>query len=178
MEAKNGGSRRRLTTDPATDSIPSWSRDGNWIYFASNRTGRFDVWKVSREGGAPDQVTKNGGFAAFESPGGDALYYTKGDLGLKLYRSALDGSGESEIVDAVAERGFVVLKDRIYYLRTEPGGGRTLRRLMLQTGKVSLVSSPQKRLVLGLSVSPDEKYAIYSQVDHEGSDLMLVEDFH
>lgn len=179
MEA-NGGSRQRLTTDPATDAIPSWSYDGKWIYFASNRTGRFDVWKVSSEGGAPAPVpvTKNGGFAAFESPGGEALYYTKGDLGLKLWRSALDGSGETEIVDAVAARGFVVGEDHIYYLRPEPGGQATLWRLIPSTGKVSLVSSPLKRLVLGLSVSPDGKYAIYSQVDHEGGDLMLVEDFH
>ena len=80
-------------------------------------------------------------------------------------------------VDGVAVRGFVVLQDRVYYLRQEPGGGMTLRRLMLSTGNGSLVSSPLKRLELGLSVSPDEKYAIYSQVDHEGSGLMLVEGF-
>ena len=177
MEA-NGGSRQRLTNDPATDAIPSWSGDGKWIYFASNRTGRFEVWKVSsEEGGAPVPVTHNGGHTAFESPSGGALYYTKGDLGLKLWRSALDGSGESAVLDAVAVRGFVVADDRVYYLRTEPGGGITLRRRILSTGKESLISSPLKRLVLGLSVSPDEKYAIYSQVDYEGSDLMLVEGF-
>jgi Tol biopolymer transport system component/DNA-binding winged helix-turn-helix (wHTH) protein len=174
----NGGSRRRLTSDPATDSIPSWSRDGKWIYFASNRKGRFDVWKVPSEGGAQVPVTKDGGFAAFESYGGDALYYTKGDLGLQLWRSALDGSGETKIIDAIAARGFVVGEDHIYYLRPEPGGRAALWRHILSTGKASLVSSPLKRLVLGLSVSPDEKYAIYSQVDHEGSDLMLVENFH
>jgi Tol biopolymer transport system component/DNA-binding winged helix-turn-helix (wHTH) protein len=177
MEA-NGGSRQRLTTDPATDAIPSWSHDGKWIYFASNRKGRFDVWKVSSEGGAEVPVTHKGGFTAFESPRGDALYYTKGDLGLKLWRSALDGSDEREVVGAVASRGFVVLEDRIYYLRPEPGGRATLRRVMLSTGKESLVSSPLKRLALGLSVSPGGKYAIYSQVDHEGTDLMLAEDFH
>ena len=36
----SGGKPIRLTTDPADDDAPSWSRDGNWVYFASKRTGR------------------------------------------------------------------------------------------------------------------------------------------
>jgi hypothetical protein len=32
-------------------------------------------------------------------------------------------------------------------------------------------------MYLGLSLSPDGKYLIYSQTDHEGSDLMLVDKF-
>ena len=33
-----GGSPRRLTTHTADDASAKWSRDGKWIYFASNRT--------------------------------------------------------------------------------------------------------------------------------------------
>ena len=31
---------RRITRDSADDAVPSWSRDGRSVYFASNRTGR------------------------------------------------------------------------------------------------------------------------------------------
>ena len=66
-----------MTTDPANDDIPSYSRDGKWLYFASSRTGRNEIWKMAAEGGAAVQVTKNGGLVAFESTDGKWLYYSK-----------------------------------------------------------------------------------------------------
>ena len=31
--------------------VPSYSRDGRWIYFASERSGDWQVWKVPSSGG-------------------------------------------------------------------------------------------------------------------------------
>jgi Tol biopolymer transport system component/DNA-binding winged helix-turn-helix (wHTH) protein len=173
----NGGQPQRLTTDPANDSQPSWSRDGKSIYFASARTGRYEVWKAPASGGAAVQVTRNGGYTAFESVDGKALYYTKGDNDSKLWRCNLDGSGETVVLDAVSYRGFVVTADRIYYTRPEPGEARTLRVRHLDTGKDTQISMLPNTGRLGLSLSPDNRYLIYSQLDREGSDLMLVPDF-
>ena len=72
----SGGKPVRLTTDPAEDNIPSWSRDGNWVYFTSLRSGRREVWKAPAGGGEAVQVTKNGGFAAMESADGRSVFYT------------------------------------------------------------------------------------------------------
>ena len=68
-----------MTTEPSDDVVPSWSNDGRWIYFASKRTGRWEVWKAPADGGQAVQVTKHGGFAAFESRDGQSVYYAKGD---------------------------------------------------------------------------------------------------
>ena len=76
----SGGKPVRLTSDPASEVIPSWSRDGKWIYFASTRSGRNEVWKAPADGGDAVQVTKNGGWVAFESADGASLYYTKDRL--------------------------------------------------------------------------------------------------
>ena len=44
----DGGHLRRLTTEPTMEGVPSWSRDGQWIYFVSTRAGAIpDVWRVS-----------------------------------------------------------------------------------------------------------------------------------
>jgi serine/threonine protein kinase len=67
----------RITTDPAPESSPAWSRDGKRIYCFSNRTGRNEVWRASPDGGAAARVTDNGGYVAVESTDGRTLYDTK-----------------------------------------------------------------------------------------------------
>jgi hypothetical protein len=129
------------------------------------------------DGGAAVQITRRGGDTAFEAPNGRTLYYTKDNYLSKLWRSAVDGSDESEVLDAVFARGFVVQNDRLYYLHPEPRGATGLRCFMLGSGKDSLISLIAKPVSVGLSVSPDGKQIIYSQIDQRGADLMLLDGF-
>lgn len=172
-----GGAPRRVTSDPATDAIPSWSSDGRWIFFASSRTGTSQIWKVPAEGGAAVQVTKNGGVTAFESPNGRTLYYTKENYISKLWKSDADGSAETEVLDGVLMRGFVVRDDRLYYLHLEATGEVGLRCLMLASRKDFLISLVPKPVSVGLSVSPEGTQIVYAQIDQLSSDLMLIDGF-
>ena len=52
-----GGSARALTTNPAYDSDPVWTPDGQKIYFSSYREGSRDIFVVNAEGGTPKRVT-------------------------------------------------------------------------------------------------------------------------
>ena len=54
-----GGTERRLTDHPAPDALPRWSRDGRWVYFTSERSGNWQIYRVRPEGGEPERVRTN-----------------------------------------------------------------------------------------------------------------------
>ncbi len=175
--AANGSQQQQLTHGVAAESRPSWSHDGKWLYFTSTRSGRYEIWKIPAGGGTAAQVTRNGGNDALESEDGVAIYY---DLRGTIMKAALDGSGEIRIVDAVVggySQNFVVTRDGIYYVASEPDN--SLWFLSLANGKSRRVWKAEKPLHGGISVSPDSRWLLYTQLDGQaGSDLMLVENFH
>ncbi len=52
-----GGTAVQLTSHPAHDSYPVWSKDGSRIAFASDRHGNFDVFVMPASGGAAERLT-------------------------------------------------------------------------------------------------------------------------
>ena len=90
--ARKGERRVGSTRSPARDIVPSWSADGRWIYFASDRAGKLDIWRIPPDGGEAERVTTGGGFETFPTPDGRYLYYSRED-GSPLRRRDL-ASGE------------------------------------------------------------------------------------
>ena len=177
-----GGQPRRLTSDPAEDVAPSWSRDGRWVYFGSSRSGSIQLWKVPIAGGPEAQITKQGGFEAFESPDGASLYYTRGRGIPGVWRVATEGGKEEPVLDhhqiglwrywRVVERGI--------YFASLTEKGSLLEFFNFATGRVNEVSrlaGGPERNVPGLAVSPDDHTLLIVQLDYGGSDLMIAENF-
>ena len=42
-----------MTTSKAQDDGPEYSADGKWIYFCSNRSGKWDGWRMPAGGAGP-----------------------------------------------------------------------------------------------------------------------------
>jgi Tol biopolymer transport system component len=74
-----GGSPRQLTSWADEETDAEWSADSKSLYVMSvNGGGAFyDVYRVSRDGGAPEQLTKTANIQNIEpSRGNNALYVT------------------------------------------------------------------------------------------------------
>ncbi len=178
-----GSSPRRITTGTSDDVVPSWSRDGRWIYFASNRSGENQVWKVQAEGGEAVQVTKNGGFAAFESPDGRFVYYAKSVDGSGIWRVPVNGGDETQVLDQ-PKAGYwgywAVVDSGIYFVNAEVRSHPILEFFSFATGQVKRITAMEKtaaRERSGLAISPDQRSILYAQVDQNESDIILVENF-
>ncbi|MCA1600195.1 MAG: serine/threonine-protein kinase, partial [Acidobacteria bacterium] len=177
-----GGPPRHITTGASYDGMPSWSRDGRWINFASNRSGGFQVWKVPAEGGEAVQVTKNGGFRTYESPDGKYIYYSKLDAS-GLWSTRVEGGEESLVLDQLQKgywHAWAVVDRGIYFIKPEPKPPATIEFFSFATRRVTRIASLEKESFAWgstLSISPDERWILYTQRDQSGSDIMLVENF-
>ncbi len=176
----DGGLPRRITSEPSTDMWPSWSRDGKSIYFASDRSGTWQVWKTPVEGGQAVQVTRGTGFVAQESPDGRMVYYAKfGATG--MWSVPAEGGEETQVFDSfgLGDWGRWAMSEKgIYFLRTtkpDPYIGF----FSFVGHKVTRLSKLDSNLQYrpGLGVSPDDRWLLYTQVDYRARDLMLVENF-
>ncbi len=69
----------QLTSDPARDVMPAISPDGQWIAFASDRDGAWNIYVMPREGGRPVQITNDSQADIHPSwsPDGSLLVYSK-----------------------------------------------------------------------------------------------------
>jgi Tol biopolymer transport system component len=188
-----GGAPVRVTTHAADDYVPSWSRDGLWVYFGSTRTGRDEVWKVAPGGGEPVQVTQRGGRYAKESVDGRDLYYARTQtFPATICRMPVAGGEEVTVVrDLAYYANFAVARDGIYFESSVPGTsvgslamftpfsrpGATIEFLSFATGRVSRVLTLERHAGHGFAVSPDGKTLLFGVVESFTEDLMLIENF-
>jgi hypothetical protein len=75
-----GRNMRALTGGEHENDVPISSRDGKAVYFASDRTGRYELWKQDLASSTLTQVTKHGGFLRVESCGTGALNISQVNL--------------------------------------------------------------------------------------------------
>jgi len=176
----SGGAPKRLTDHPAEDHIPCFSTDGRWIYFASTRTGQRQLYRMAANGGPATQITRKGAYTCAASPDGKWIYYSRPPAG--LWKVPVDGGEETQVAEVPALNNpfaFTVAASGIYFcgLRDPASGSAPLKLYRFSDDKVVELGRFDKILRLGLSVSPDEKWLGFTQLDSSVDDLILVEGF-
>lgn len=99
----DGTDVRQLTWGPFDDREPAYSPDGNFVAFASDRSGNYDIWLLDVRSGALRQLTTDGGddFMPTFSPQGDQVAYvgTRGNT-RGVYTMSLTTSVEQPLAGA------------------------------------------------------------------------------
>jgi hypothetical protein len=88
----------------------------------------------------------------------------------------VESGEERQVLSSVFAVNYDVTRQGIYFIPQPDSSGRySIQFFKFATGKTQQLVG--KCVMWGFSVSPDERWILYPQVDHEGSDLMLVENF-
>ena len=64
----DGTGRLRLTNDRFKDRFGSWSPDSSTIYFASDRSGQYEVWRIRSDGSGLERITEGDTSRQFSRP--------------------------------------------------------------------------------------------------------------
>jgi Tol biopolymer transport system component len=173
------GTTDRLTNDGREYVEARWSRDGTWIYAGSPSTGRMEVWRLPSHGGTAVQWTRNGGTAASEGADGFLYYARAARPPTSIWRMPVAGGPETLVVEglsyainfAVGARGlfFVSRGESMYDTAVEYLEFGSLTR-------TKLAGLGGRRWGFGVALSPDEQWFMYSVVQNENSNLMVVDD--
>lgn len=173
-----GGMPRLIPTYPGADNgDPNWSRDGGWIYFNSDRGGRFNISKVPLNGGSPVEVTRNGGVFAADSSDGRFLYYSKFEEA-GIWKMPLSGGEETQVLDQPGgwdSYSWALVPNGIYFLNSE-APHNNIEFLRFATVKKSLIASVDSS-GFGLAVSPDGRFILFVKNELAESSIMLVKNF-
>jgi Tol biopolymer transport system component len=170
-----GGTSVNLTPDEFWDYAPSWTLDGRWIYYASEREGQIQICRILAEGGPAEQVTEKGGDVP-KVVGNNELFFWRED---GIWSLTLEELEETLVLGKDLHFfEWNVWKEQIVYLdevediplieKFNPKSGETERLHTFEKGT---------NLGLGVAVSPDGQWILYTQVENK-SDFMLVENFY
>ncbi len=182
----DSGHAVRLTTEPSMDALPQWSADSRAIYFTSDRSGRFKIWKVPADGGEAAQVTRAGGFEPREAPDGRTLFYLDrpppGVTGSRpLKQVSVDGGNERVLLDSVPFGRWSVPSQGILFATAGPEfdaidlysfSDRRVQRLGALPFPLSRIAGYG-----ALVASRDARWALASVTDHWASDIMVADGF-
>jgi dipeptidyl aminopeptidase/acylaminoacyl peptidase len=182
---RDGRQLQRLTDSPAENAVPTWSRDGQWIYFTSNRDGEHQIWKLPVSGGPPQRVTRTGGFIGFEGPDGFFYYVKSRDHDCCIWRRRMSDNVETPFITShrpVLWDFWSLNAHGVYFVDAAGPNGELISILRYQSfaglpRSVAHMDSLRRIGYPGLSVSAMGERVLYSQVDRRAAEIKIMKPF-
>jgi Tol biopolymer transport system component len=175
-----GQNMHAITDGEYSNLVPSWSRDGQSIYFCSDRSGSDQLWKQSIHGGGAVQITQHGGFTGFESYDGKTLYYAKDGGG--LWSVPANGGTETLVTPALRSGywgAWAVSETGIYLIDNDVLPRPTIEFYDFRTRRLTAVMQIEYSPLdddPSLDASRDGRIVLFAQYRPQSS-IAMVENF-
>jgi serine/threonine protein kinase/Tol biopolymer transport system component len=196
----DGAAPVRVTSDAALDWSPTWSADGRWLYFASDRGGSVNLWRIAidevsgQPHGAPEPMTLPASWVGHPSAGAQgAIAFTSFQRSSNLDRVPFDpergvftGPAEAVTSGSNSFAGPQVSKDgRLLAFLGEAGTGRNVFVSESDGRRIrSVTTGPHRESGVSWNATSDKfvfyssrpgRYQIFS-VNVDGSELKQLTD--
>jgi len=172
----------------------NWSSDGQWIYFASDRDGDWQIWKIPADGDKLiyqeygidteyvqdsvehiQKVTTQGGLYAQESKDGKYLYYSKYHQ-TGIWRIDLRSENPHEIlilseISLINGRNWLLGKQGIYY-NTQKNDVNEIRYFDFESKNTILLNRSNSRQSRFFTINAQETKMVISQNDGLTSNIL------
>ncbi len=165
---------RKLVTNLPEMSMPSWSRDGKWIYFQSTTDQR--IFRCPSSGGNAEALTAEPGSFAFESSeGGTVYFYTASGRKLRMLQlNQIGATFEVLSMPAVSDQSqYTVVPGGIYFVPADTR--KSVNYFDFSTRQIRKVFNTDLEHNNALSVSPDGQGILYTQIGQLNADIMVVD---
>jgi Tol biopolymer transport system component len=172
---------RKVASNLSNMATPSWSRDGKWIYVMAYAAHAPEtrIFCFPASGGDAFALSENPGSFPSESYEGGTLYFVNGDNRVTQV-VPLKPMGRQSVLSgmpAVSDQSmWTVIPGGIYFEAAD--AARSIRYFDFATKLVRQVFKADKDFNNGLSISPDGRWMLYTQMDEPTADIMLVDHFH
>jgi hypothetical protein len=188
IQSVKGGPVRKVVSSPKIEGLALWSRDGQWLYFTADYSGRAEIYKVPATGGQARQITFDSGWGGFETPDGSHIYFFK-DIGgpghqgnRSMWSMPSDGGPEKVVLEGVHPFFLTVHREGVYFLRRDEPRRDQDALFLWRYGPdpplvIGTLPHRPRRAPTGLPVSPDGRYFLTMHQDVIGVDLMMIDNF-
>jgi Tol biopolymer transport system component/tRNA A-37 threonylcarbamoyl transferase component Bud32 len=190
VQYNNGGTsgfwldvKTQQTRELWKDGMPvSLSRDGRFAYVRGSRPERSSIWRVDLETGEwKDPLPPDAWYVVETLDGRGVLYTRRSEAEGIFYQSLKDD--ENWRIEAPLRRRtlFAPMREGVYFVQQGAGETQppTLRYYRYKDRSIQVVYTfPGPDLFWGLSLSPDERSILYSQLDVNNTDVLVINGFH
>jgi Tol biopolymer transport system component/DNA-binding winged helix-turn-helix (wHTH) protein len=171
----------KLKTNIRESSHPFWSHDGKWIYFRGYEGVGRQLYRCPAEGGAATLLAASQDLRIpIESSDSKVLFFPWRNDDANIMMLALDRPEATphqvpEMPKISNEAQWAVVPDGIYF--SPQAYPRSICFYDFATRHTREIFRTDKDLAEGMSISPDRRYMLYSQIDESNSGIMLVSNF-
>jgi len=173
------GVPHKLVTNVPSMSSPSWSHDGKWIYFTGGPAAESRIYRCPAAGGDAVPLSAQAAYSPLESLDGKTIYFGSRPSRPTLESLPVERPGTESPLEGMPRLlnadFWTITAGGIYSVPAD--AQRSFRYFDFNTRKIRQVFDAQRQLAGGMSVSPDGRWILYSEVDEENRDIMLIDPF-